>query len=457
VSSKQLVLAELGAPTLVEISDADAAAITAAAGVWRAALRLKRPPLFVERTDAGWHLGSEGVAGIVMCGGLSIEIVPKFLTPIARERAAWRRALWHILLIASDSAPAEFEPLSADETDTWSLPDLMATEFLRSLEIGAMRGLPRAYRPVEQVLPVLRGSLDYGTWAQQGLPSWQLPCRFDELSEDIAVNRLLRWAGQQMRTTVSSPRLALRLGETTSTFSGVSSRPPALAEAEKLTLGAMHLALAPALRIALLLLRARTLEHGDGGDALPGFLWEGERVFEAFALRVVQQAALRLGLRAEKRKLALADPVGKGSPLGTTPDIRIQGPAGSIEMLDAKYKRGRGKPSAADVYQVLAAGKVTDCADVGLVFPLELDDDPTDLTWTVRGLGEPSRLWALGLDLTAMADKEGQRTLVTSVETHLQKVLATSRAQAAAVSPSSFGSESGAIGTSTTTAGVSNS
>jgi len=457
VSAERVVLSELGPTVPVEIEDGAVAEIVAAATAWRSALRLKQPPLFAERRPTGWHLGAGGVAGIVEAGGISIEIVPKFLARMPPRDGSWRRALWHILLVASDLQPARMEALRAGETAVWSLPDLMATEFLRSLELGSMRGLPRGYEPVEEGLPVLRGSLDVGAWARRGLPSWELACRFDELTEDVPINRLLRWAGAQLRSTVVSPQLAFRLGEAAADFGAVAPQPPALREAERLRLGPMHAALAPALRIGVLLLQGRRLEHGEGDDSLRGFLWEGETLFEAFALRIAQRAAMRLDLRAEKRKLPLADPALGGQPLGTTPDIRVQGPAGHLEILDAKYKRDRGKPAAADVYQVLAAGKVTGCADVGLVFPLEPDDEATDLSWTVQGPGEPSRLWALGLDLAAMAERDGQRQLIAAVEAHLRRVLAASGAQAAAASAAGSGPGALATSASTPTAGISSS
>lgn len=441
MSDGRAVLAELGPSVPIDVDDATAAAIGAAATAWRSALRLRQPPLYVERGAGGWRLGAGGVAGVVEAGGLAIEIVPKFLARMPPGDGAWRRALWHVLLVASEAQPARMERLSAADSSAWSLPDLMATEFLRSLERGSMRGLPRGYEPVEEALPVLRGSLGVGAWARRGLPSWELPCRFDELTEDVPLNRLLHWACLRLRATAASSRLAFRLGEAAAGFGGISPLPPPLSEAERLRTGPMHAALGPALRIGLLMLRGRSLEHGPGEDSLRGFLWEGETVFEAFALRIAQRAALRLGLHAEKRRLPLADPLAGGEPLGTTPDIRVQGPAGHLEILDAKYKRERGRPAAADVYQVLAAGKATGCEDVGLVYPLEPGDGAADLGWSVRGPGTPRRLWALGLDLAAMARRDGQRQLIAAVEAHLRRVLAASGAQAAGDSPAAGGAQ----------------
>ncbi|HVY97664.1 MAG TPA: hypothetical protein VHA54_11955 [Solirubrobacterales bacterium] len=437
MSGRPVVLQELGPSVPVAIDDAAAAAIGAAAAAWRETLRLKEPPLAVERGRGGWRLRAGGVAGIVAAGGVTIEIVPKFLARMPPEDAGWRRALWHILLVASDPQPARLERQPAEEAAAWSLPDLMATEFLCSLELGSMRGLPRGYEPAAATLPVLRGSLDFGAWARRGLPSWELPCRFDELTEDVPCNRLLRWACARLRSSVASSRLAFRLGEAESRFGAISPRPPTRGEAERLQPGPLHAALAPALRIGVLLLRGRSLDHADGVEALPGFLWEGETIFEAFALRTVQRAALRLGLRAEKRQLAMADSLGGGPELRTTPDIRVRGAAGDLTILDAKYKRNRGRPRAADVYQVVTAGKVTACDDVGLVYPLEAGDDGDELLWSLRGPGKPARLRAIGLDLTAMARRDGQRRLVEAVEGPLGRMLAAGGAQAAAASSGS--------------------
>jgi 5-methylcytosine-specific restriction enzyme subunit McrC len=424
VSAGRIVLREFGDAQPISVDAAGAEEIAAAAASWKAALKLKRPPLAVERAGRRWQLRAEGVAGVVRAGGVTVEIVPKFLSRLPRNGVEWRRALWRVLLLIEGHRESTFEPLDARAGVAWSLPDLMAREFLHSLDRGSARGLPSEYMPVDAALPVLRGRLDAAAWGRLGMRPWELPCRFDELSADNPTNRLLRWAGEQLQTTVASPRLAFRLREAAAIFGPITPRPPTLMHAERLRLGSMHAGLAPALAIAIVLLRNRSLEHGDDRGALDGFLWEGERLFEAFALRIAGRAAASFRLRAEKRRIPVGRPLGSGAPLRTNPDICVHGGAGHVEIVDAKYKRNRGHPKAADVYQVLAAGKVGDSRDVGLVYPLEWGDDRRAHRWEVDGAGSPERLWALGLDLTLMAEPSGEGALVAAFESHLRGVLA---------------------------------
>jgi 5-methylcytosine-specific restriction enzyme subunit McrC len=430
----RLVVREYGDEVSAQLPDRAVEALRAASNAWRRRLRLKRAPLTFTSDGHGWWVRAEGVAGIVHAGGVTVEVMPKFLASLQEDDTRWRRALWNVLALTDPTATVLGE-VPAQEEASFTLADLLGYTLVRSIEQGSARGLPRGYSETAESLPVLRGYLDSSRLGELAVKPWLLPCRFDELQQDVPVNRLLRWAAERLQRAVISPRLAMQLGEVSAGFEGVPAVPPALPAAMRISLGPLHAGLSPALSVSLALLRSMNLEHDEGGEALEGFLWEGERVFEDFVLRLAMRAAIRLRLRAEKTAVTMGRPFGAGVRLRTFPDVRVRGASGDVVVLDAKYKLERGRPRAPDVYQVVAAGKTLGTSNAALVYPLEAGDSPEDLYWSLEGPGPPDRLLAVALDMGAMAEPEGERQLTDRMETLIRAARAGNPMQLATLGP----------------------
>ena len=152
----------------------------------RAAKRLKTKVL--ERTRNG--VKAAQVVGIVSVPGATLEILPKIDSP----EESVRKSLLHMLCVAWNLrvADGELASLGRQRSD---LLELLIGLFANRLLVAVRRGLPRRYVGHEEDLRLMRGRLhvvrQITTLAAR--PD-VLACRFDELSENTRLNRVLKAA-----------------------------------------------------------------------------------------------------------------------------------------------------------------------------------------------------------------------------------------------------------------------
>ena len=149
--------------------------------------------------EHGRHaLRARGVVGILAEGDASLEILPKIDvapgdTP-DHENAAIRKRLIHMLAVALDLKI----DLGAITDLAWqqeTLLEILIRIFCEKLTAALRKGVPRRYVPFEEDLPTLRGQLDITRqFTRFAVNPSRLACRFDQLSDDIALNRIMKAA-----------------------------------------------------------------------------------------------------------------------------------------------------------------------------------------------------------------------------------------------------------------------
>jgi 5-methylcytosine-specific restriction endonuclease McrBC regulatory subunit McrC len=94
-------------------------------------------------------------------------------------------------------------------------------------------------------------------------------------------------------------------------------------------------------------------------------------------------------------------------------------------LVDAKYKRWRSHriPAAADAYQVIAGGRAASAEDVVLVYPRMQGIPTAPVRWKLAGAGTTVRLSCLSIDLTLMAEDDGDDRLAEALRRDLGSVL----------------------------------
>jgi len=201
---------------------------------------------------------------------------------------------------------------------------------------------------------VLRGRLRESEQLHRhhGLPL-PLEIRHDEFTIDIPENQILRTACERMlsvpRVDVESQRMLRRLLRDFADVTPLSRRDP-VPRWQPTRLNARY---HPALRLAELVLRATSIEHGPGGIAVNGFLLDMPRLFEDFVTVALREAlVVRYGGRVVGQDRSYLD---EATLVVLRPDIvwKIGGTA--VAVVDAKYKAEKpaGYPNA-DLYQLLA-------------------------------------------------------------------------------------------------------
>lgn len=302
-----------------------------------------------------WEVAASNQIGVVVAGGVQVVIQPKldinrlvFLMGYARHPDFWRDD--HVRL---DTA--------AD------LPEALTDAFVRLAKRALEQGLLKGYQTLEETLPVLRGRIREADqlrrrWGK-GIP---LEVRYDEYTVDIAENRLLLAAAEQLLRTpqvsarhrVGLQRLRLLLADVTAPVHG-SVRP-------LWTPSRLNARYAPALELAELVLDGRSFEQCVGDVVVSGYLFNMATIFEDFVTVALREALKPYGGRS---RLQYATHLDEDAAVPVRPDFVWLEQGRPRIVVDAKYKAE--KPSGfpqADLYQMLAYCTVLGLPEGHLVY-----------------------------------------------------------------------------------------
>ena len=330
----------------------------------RAAKRLKVPKV-LERTRGG--VKAAQVVGVISVPGATLEIIPKIDGPDETVR----KALLHMLCVAQNLRPlaGDLASLGSQRSD---LLELLITLFANRL-LGAMRqGLPRRYVGHEEDLKLMRGRLHVvrQVTALVARPD-VLACRFDELSEDTPLNRVLKAAVVRLAQVARSAANARLLSELAARleFVGHSSEPLK----EPVRLDRTNTAYHDLHQLARLLLSGDWQSTASGKSLGFSLLFPMPELFEKFIGRCLRRALAPWPVRLQsKGHSALRDD--EGPLFELRPDAVIETPSGPI-VLDTKWKKlasnGDRKLGVAqgDIYQMLAYAQAYEAERLVLLYP----------------------------------------------------------------------------------------
>ena len=337
----------------------------------RAARRLRLPETAVlTRTHRGLRAGQ--VVGILSIPGRTIEILPK----IDSEASDVRAALIRMLAVAWDLQVAEGE-LAALDTQRHDLLELLIRLFADRLLAAVRRGMPHRYVMYEEDLGLLRGRLDVKRqFTHLVVRPDRLACRYDELSEDTPLNRVLKAAVTRLASLARSAANSRRLAELAARFEFVRDSSDPLRESVRLdrTNTAFH----ELYRLARLFLSGDWQSTAGGRSAGFALLFPMNELFEAFIGRSLKRAlAPRTVHLQHRRRSALTG--ANGEPLfALQPDAVIEESDDRPIVLDTKWKhltpRARdGKTTMgvaqSDIYQMLAYARAYDAGRLVLIYP----------------------------------------------------------------------------------------
>ena len=337
----------------------------------RAARRLGLPETAVfTRTYRGLKAGQ--VVGILSIPGRTIEILPK----IDGEDGDVRAVLIRMLAVARDLRVAEGE-LTALDTQRHDLLELLIRLFANRLLAAVRRGMPRRYLTHEEDLALLRGRLDVKRqFTRLAVRPDRLACRYDELSEDTPLNRVLKAAVTRLAGRVRTAANFRRLAELTARFEFVRDSSDPLREPVRLdrTNTAFH----ELYRLAKLFLSGDWQSTTGGRSTGFALLFPMNELFEAFIGRSLKRAlAPRIVHLQHRRRTALTGT--NGEPLfALQPDAVIECSNDHPVILDTKWKRltprARGCKTTlgvaqSDIYQMLAYARAYDARRLVLIYP----------------------------------------------------------------------------------------
>jgi 5-methylcytosine-specific restriction enzyme subunit McrC len=334
--------------------------------------------------DHGRHeLSARGVVGILATKDCSLEILPKIdVAPGEsnnRQNAAIRKRLIHMLAVALD-LKIDLGAITELAWQRETLLEILIRIFCDKLTEAVRKGMPRRYVEHEEDLSALRGRLNIARqFTRHAVNPSRLACRFDDLSEDIALNRIMKAAVSHLSRMSRSLANQQRLRELAFVYAGVAEVPLSALRWGEVVIDRTNRRWQELLGMARLFLlnRYQTTTGGDGqGTAL---LFEMNALFEEYVGRLVSRALAGSDLTVARQGGRLSCLMEEGTERGlfqTKPDILIRRAGVVTHVIDTKWKRispriddPKQGVSQSDVYQMMAYAQLYRAPRLTLLYP----------------------------------------------------------------------------------------
>jgi len=341
-------------------------------------------------------LRAQGVVGVVAAKDCSLEILPKIEGcgdgSDSESRGRLRERLVHMLAVALDMK-IDVGGGAAISWQRETLLEILIGLFARKLADAVRRGLPRRYVAREQDLTALRGRLDaVRQFTALAASPQRLACRYDALSADIALNRIMKAAVRRLTRLSRSVENQRLLRELAFAYADVSPTSAASLRFDDVVLDRTNARWRELLGLARLLLGDRFQTTTTGAAEGYALLFEMSPLFEEYVARTLSRGLASAGLTVKRQggyRFCLTETLDDGTEKGrfqTIPDMLIQKGGRTLMVIDTKWKRlvrriddpKRGLAQT-DVYQMIAYGRLYECPELMLLYPwhdgLDADGD----------------------------------------------------------------------------------
>jgi 5-methylcytosine-specific restriction enzyme subunit McrC len=326
-------------------------------------------------------LRARGIVGVIAAQGCALEILPKI--DIAGEQGdqaagTIRRRLVHMLAVALDMK-IDAGQVTALAWQRETLLEILVRLFSAKLVDAVRQGVPRHYLDRDEDLPVLRGRLDVKRqFTALAVAPTRLACRFDTLSADVALNRIMKAAVTRLTRIARTTDNQRRLRELAFTYADIAHVPVAALRWDQVVLDRTNGRWRELLNLARLLLGERFQTTSAGGSDGFSLLFEMNTLFEEYVTRSLSRALVGTDLRVVSQggRLYCLETEERRGVFQTRPDILVKRGSAVMRIVDAKWKRMAARiddskqgVSQADVYQMMAYGQLYRCDRLTLLYP----------------------------------------------------------------------------------------
>ncbi|MCW4116379.1 McrC family protein [Aurantimonas sp. MSK8Z-1] len=326
-------------------------------------------------------LRARGVVGLIAADGVVLEILPKIDVPgdsEAQQRGNTRKQLVHMLAEALDMK-IDTGAFADHDWQRNTLLEILIRTFSSGLVDAVRQGMPRRYVLEESDLPALRGRLNVQRQFTALVASPQrLACRYDALSPEIALNRIMKAAVTRLLGITRALDNRRRLQELALTYAEIAAFPVAALPWNDVVLDRTNLRWRSLLKLAKLLLGERFQTTSSGGVAGVTLLFEMNTLFEEYVARMLAHAVAKDGLKvvAQGGRVYCLEVNGNQGLFQTRPDILIKRGDQVVQVIDTKWKRiakrvddPKQGVSQSDIYQMMAYGRLYGCRRLTLLYP----------------------------------------------------------------------------------------
>lgn len=293
--------------------------------------------------DGVYSISPGSTVGALETGDLSVRIEPKIGIPRLLSLACYAMDAYRL----QEGRLFDFE-------ENVALPDALALALASHARRAFSRGLLHGYRTEEEALQTVRGRIRFAEQIRRrfGVPQ-PVEVRYDEFTDDVLANRLVKAAAARLGAMRLRSRLARRgLGWILGTLDNVSlvSFPRrAVPEVEFYRLNEHYRGVVV---LSRLILRHGAFESERGAVRAPGFLMDMNLVFQEFVTVALREA---LGVSEKtflEKNIPSLDEKGR---VHLRPDLTWWSDGRCVFVGDAKYKDlTDSRIRNADLYQLLA-------------------------------------------------------------------------------------------------------
>ena len=281
-----------------------------------------------------------------------------------------------------------------------ALPDALALALGAAARRGFSRGLLQGYRTTEESLHAVRGRirLDDQIRRRSGvlLP---IEVRYDEFTDDILPNRLVKAAALRLRgMPLLSPDASRQLAWVTGMLGGVEQVEFPRNAVPEVPFDRLNEHYRSVVTLAHVILRHGMFEANRGTVRASGFMVEMTRFFQEF-VTVALRLSLSIGGHERFGEHYIRSLDVKNS-VTLRPDLTWWDGDECVFVGDVKYKRASDGAPNADLYQLLAYVSALDLTGGILVYA---NGGVNDETYTVRH--SKKRLEITPLDLSGSLDQ----------------------------------------------------
>ena len=356
-------------------------------------------------------LRARGVVGVITTPDCQLEILPKIegAGESSVDNATLRHRLIYMLALALDIR-IDVRAITQLGWQRYTILELLIRLYCGKLADAVRQGMPRQYTDQEDDLPTLRGRLDVTRqFSTLAVSPQKLACRFDARSPDIALNQVMRAAISKLSRLAQAPDNQRALRELSFAYADISEVSPGALRWDLIVLDRTNTRWRELLSLARLFLSDRHQKTSAGPIDGHALLFEMNVLFEEYVARLLARALAGTDLRVSAQggnRDCLFD--GETGRFRTRPDLIIRRGSRVALIIDTKWKRitriddPKQGVSQADVYQLMAYGRIYDCPRVVLLYPHHggLPPDPILERYSIATPDAQESLFVATLDVT---------------------------------------------------------
>lgn len=334
--------------------------------------------------EHGRHaLRARGIVGVVATGDCCLEILPKIDVGsgegLDQQNAEIRKRLVHMLAVALN-LKIDVGSVARLAWQRETLLEILIGIFCDKLTEAVRKGMPRQYVEYEDDLSALRGRLDaVRQFTRHAVNPSRLACRFDVLSEDTELNRIMKSCVRHLYRMSRSAANQQRLRELAFVYSEIADITPSALRWDGVVIDRTNRRWLELLNMARLFVESRYQTTTGGAGKGIALLFEMNTLFEEFVGRLIVRALAGTDMTVSLqggRLFCLSEETSERKLFHTKPDILIRRAGAVIHVIDTKWKKISARiddpkqgVSQSDVYQMMAYAQLYKTPRLTLLYP----------------------------------------------------------------------------------------